>query len=78
MSINYTVTEVTKEFIKVKYQDDREVVIPIRTWVDKDWIEANIQQKCVRTFRKQFTYGTHMYNGAACIYLHIFIDSLFN
>lgn len=45
MSINYTVTEVTKEFIKVKYQDDREVVIPIRTWVDKDWIEANIQQR---------------------------------
>ena len=45
MSINYTVTEVTKEFIKVKYQDDREVVIPIRTWVDKEWIEANIQQR---------------------------------
>ena len=45
MAINYTVTEVTKEFIKVKYQDDREVVIPIRTWVDKDWIEANIQQR---------------------------------
>ena len=45
MAINYTVTEVTKEFIKVKYQDDREVVIPIRTWVDKEWIEANIQQR---------------------------------
>tara|TARA_B100001094_G_scaffold316334_1_gene357412 strand:+ start:995 stop:1543 length:549 start_codon:yes stop_codon:yes gene_type:complete len=44
MSINYTVTEVTKEFVKVKYQDDREVTIPVRTWVDKDWIEANIQQ----------------------------------
>ena len=44
MSINYTVTEVTKEFVKVKYQDDREVTIPVRTWVNKDWIEANIQQ----------------------------------
>lgn len=44
MSINYTVTEVTKEFVKVKYQDDREVIIPVRTWVDKDWIEANIQR----------------------------------
>tara|TARA_B100000212_G_scaffold35571_1_gene23083 strand:+ start:500 stop:1057 length:558 start_codon:yes stop_codon:yes gene_type:complete len=44
MSINYTVTEVTKEFVKVKYQDDREVIIPVKTWVDKAWIEANIQQ----------------------------------
>jgi len=44
MSINYTVTEVTKEFVKVRYQDDREVVIPVRTWVDKDWIESNIQR----------------------------------
>ena len=44
MSINYTVTEVTKEFVKVKYQDDREVLIAVRTWVDKDWIESNIQR----------------------------------
>ena len=44
MSINYTVTEVTKEFVKVKYQDDREVIIPVKTWVDKDWIESNIQR----------------------------------
>ena len=45
MSINYTVTEVTKEFIKVKYQDDREVLILVKTWYNKDWIEATIQQK---------------------------------
>ena len=44
MSITYTVTEVTKEFVKVKYENGSEVVIPIKTWVDKDWIEAHICQ----------------------------------
>ena len=44
MSITYTVTEVTKEFVKVKFQDDREVIIAVKTWVDKDWIEAYIRQ----------------------------------
>ena len=44
MSITYTVTEVTKEFVKVKYENNREAVIPIKTWVDKDWIEAHIRQ----------------------------------
>tara|TARA_B100000609_G_C17132528_1_gene391015 strand:- start:26 stop:565 length:540 start_codon:yes stop_codon:yes gene_type:complete len=43
MSFNYTVTEVTKHAVKVKFDDNREFIIPVRTWFDKDRIEADIR-----------------------------------
>ena len=43
MSITYTITEVTKEFIKVKYQDGKEITLGIKTWLSKGLIEAQIR-----------------------------------
>tara|TARA_B100000963_G_C22484054_1_gene606070 strand:- start:102 stop:587 length:486 start_codon:yes stop_codon:yes gene_type:complete len=44
MSLTYTITEVTKEFIKVKYQDGKELTLGIKTWLSKGLIEAQIRQ----------------------------------
>ena len=43
MPFNYTITEVAKEFVQVKFDDDRQIKIPIRTWHAKDYIEAHIR-----------------------------------
>ena len=43
MPFNYTITEVAKEFVQVKFDDDREIKIPVRTWHQKDLIEAHIR-----------------------------------
>ena len=43
MPFNYTITEVAKEFVQVKFDDDRQIKIPIRTWHAKDFIEAHIR-----------------------------------
>ena len=44
MSLTYTITEVTKEFLKVKYQDGREIKLGIKTWLSKSLIEAQIRK----------------------------------
>lgn len=43
MAINYTIKSVSKDNIIVTYEDGREVNIRVSTWVDKDWIEAQIR-----------------------------------
>lgn len=43
MPFNYTITEVAKEFVQVKFDDDRQIKIPIRTWHHKDFVEAHIR-----------------------------------
>ena len=43
MPFNYTITEIAKEFVQVKFDDDRQITIPIRTWQTKDYIEAHIR-----------------------------------
>ena len=45
MSINYTVTTVKKNLIVVVLEDGTELFIPVKTWVDKDWIEHQILLK---------------------------------
>ena len=44
MTLTYTITEVTKEFLKVKYQDGKEVTLGIKTWLSKSLIEAQIRR----------------------------------
>ena len=44
MSLTYTITEVTKEFLKVKYQDGQEITLGIKTWLSKSLIEAQIRR----------------------------------
>lgn len=44
MSLTYTITEVTKEYIKVKYQDGRELTLGVKTWLSKSLIEAQIRK----------------------------------
>ena len=43
MTIKFTVEEVNKDHIKVKFDDNRVVPIPVRTWWDKSRIEAEIR-----------------------------------
>ena len=43
MAINYTIKSVSKDNIIVTYEDGREVNIRVSTWVNKDWIEAQIR-----------------------------------
>tara|TARA_B100000614_G_C14509255_1_gene477841 strand:- start:72 stop:551 length:480 start_codon:yes stop_codon:yes gene_type:complete len=43
MPFNYTITEVSKSFVQVKFDDDRQIKIPIRTWHHKDFVEAHIR-----------------------------------
>ncbi len=44
MSLTYTITEVTKESLKVKYQDGQEITLGIKTWLSKSLIEAQIRR----------------------------------
>ena len=44
MSITYTITEVAKEYIKVKYQDGKEITLGIKTWLSKNIIETQIRK----------------------------------
>tara|TARA_B100000609_G_scaffold91916_1_gene73375 strand:+ start:434 stop:919 length:486 start_codon:yes stop_codon:yes gene_type:complete len=44
MSLTYTITEVTKEYIKVKYQDGRELTLGVKTWLSKSLIESQIRK----------------------------------
>ena len=45
MPINYTIKSVAKDNIVVTYEDNREVTIPVATYVNKDWIEAQIRNR---------------------------------
>ena len=43
MAINYTIKSVAKNNIVVTYEGGVEVNIPVNTWVNKEWIEAQIR-----------------------------------
>ena len=45
MAFNYTVEALTKNQITIKFEDERIYEIPIRTWWDKDRIEAEIRMR---------------------------------
>ena len=45
MAFNYTVEALTKEQITIKFEDERIYEIPIRTWWDKERIEAEIRMR---------------------------------
>jgi len=45
MSIKFTIQEVHKDHLKVKFDNDIVMPVPIRTWWDKSRIEAEIRKR---------------------------------